>query len=86
MVDENTAPELMERYGDRLAHVHLHDNKGGDADLHLPLGAGDMEVERYVRLLKASGYDATITLEVFTPDKHYVAYSRDVLRRMWDAP
>jgi hypothetical protein len=30
------------------------------------------------------GYDGTITLEVFTPDKHYLGYSRDVLRRTWD--
>jgi sugar phosphate isomerase/epimerase len=84
MVEQNTTPELIERYGARLAHVHLHDNKGGRADLHLPLGAGEIDVAKYVRLLKQSGYDGTITLEVFTPDRHYVAYSRDVLRRIWD--
>jgi hypothetical protein len=34
--------------------------------------------------LKRAGYDGTITLEVFTPDKHYLTYSRDVLRKLWD--
>ena len=27
---------------------------------------------------------ALLTLEVFAPDQHYLAYSRDVLRRTWD--
>lgn len=85
LVEHNTTDELLAAYGGRLRHVHLHDNKGGSADLHLPLGAGTLEVERYVRSLKRSGYDGTITLEVFTPDRFFLTYSRDILRRMWDA-
>lgn len=84
VVTRNTADEIIRVYGHRLRHVHLHDNKGGNADLHLPLGAGTMEVARHVHTLKASGYDGTITLEVFSPDRNYLRYSRDVLRRMWD--
>jgi len=34
--------------------------------------------------LKKCGYDGTITLEVFTPDRQFLAYSRDVLRKIWD--
>ncbi len=68
----------------RLRHVHLHDNKGGGADLHLPLGAGTMNFARHVRTLKASGYDGRITLEVFSEDRRYLAHSRDILRRLWD--
>jgi hypothetical protein len=75
---------ILDRHGDRLRHVHLHDNRGGSQDLHLPLGAGNLDTRRHVRALKAAGYDGTITLEVFTPDWHYLAYSRDVLRRLWD--
>jgi sugar phosphate isomerase/epimerase len=81
---QNTTESILNKYGGRVRHVHLHDNKGGDADLHLPLGAGTMDWVRLVKALKASGYDGTITLEVFTPDKHYLAYSRDMLRRVWD--
>jgi sugar phosphate isomerase/epimerase len=74
----------LEAFGPRLRHVHLHDNKGGSADLHLPLGAGTLDAARYVRCLKAAGYDGTITLEVFTPDRQFFVYSRDVLRRLWN--
>jgi sugar phosphate isomerase/epimerase len=44
-----------------------------------------MDVAGAVRALKANGFDGTITLEVFSPDRHYLEYSRDLLRRMWDA-
>jgi len=80
----NTTEEILAKYGPRLRHVHLHDNKGGFADLHLPLGTGTVDVRAAIRALKRAGYDGTITLEVFTPYKHYVTYSRDVLRRLWD--
>ena len=84
-VPRNTAEDLIRVYGQRLRHVHIHDNKGGHLDLHLPIGAGNIDYLHLVKVLKASGYDGTITLEVFTPDRHHLAYSRDVLRRMWEA-
>jgi sugar phosphate isomerase/epimerase len=83
-VTENTAEDLIRTYGHRLKHVHLHDNNGGYADLHLPLGAGTMDVPRYVKALKHSGYDATITLEVFSEDTHYLKHSAQILQSMWD--
>ncbi len=86
MTAHNTAEEILAAYGPRLRHVHLHDNRGGSEDLHLPLGAGTVDVRRHIAALKRCGYDGTITLEVFTPDRHYLAHSRDVLRRMWDEP
>jgi sugar phosphate isomerase/epimerase len=83
-VTQNTAPELIRRFKDRLAHVHLHDNRGGHADLHLALGMGDLDVAGAVRVLRESGYDATITLEVFARDRHFLGYSRDRLRALWE--
>ena len=83
MVLHSTVGELLAAYGPRLRHVHLHDNKGGSADLHLPLGTGTVDLREAVRLLQASGYDGTITLEVFTPDRHHLAYSRDLLQQVW---
>ena len=83
LVLESTVDELLAAYGPRLRHVHLHDNKGGAADLHLPLGTGSVDVRRAVRALQSCGYDGTITLEVFTPDRHHLAYSRDLLQRIW---
>lgn len=63
---------------------NLHDNKGGQADLHLPLGAGTVDLRASVAALQAYGYDGTITLEVFTPDRRHLMYSRDVLRNAWN--
>ncbi len=84
LVQKNTADEMLERWSSRLRHVHVHDNKGGSEDLHLPLGAGNMDVRAIVRALKRCKYDGTVTLEVFTPDRHFLKYSADVLRRFWN--
>src|SRR5690348_10907618 len=84
MVPLNTSEMILAAYGTRLRHVHLHDSRGGTADLHLPLGAGNVDLRGTLGALKRCGYDGTITLEVFTPDRHYLAYSRDILRQIWD--
>ena len=85
LVEENTTEEILAAYGSRLRHVHLHDNRGGNHDLHLPLGAGTVDFQMCVRALKKAGYDGTITLEVFTPDRHFVKYSAEQLRRWWES-
>jgi sugar phosphate isomerase/epimerase len=84
LVPSNMTEAILARYGQRLRHVHLHDNKGGGADLHLPLGSGTVDLKSAVRALKACGYDGTITLEVFTPDREYLRISRNILRNVWN--
>lgn len=84
LVTSNTTGEIAAKYGDRIKHVHLHDNNGGGADLHLPLGSGLMDIPKEIGLLQKTGYDDTITLEVFSEDKHYLEYSRDTLREIWN--
>jgi sugar phosphate isomerase/epimerase len=81
----NLTPDLLETLPGRLAHVHLSDNKGGDADLHLPLGVGTIDWRWAIDVLKRSGFDDTITLEVFSPDDEYLAISRRKVRHLWDA-
>jgi len=83
-VEEHTAPSLLHAFGPRLKHVHMHDNKGGRKDLHMPLGTGTIDYRYQVECLKGCGYDGTITLEVFADDRHYLSYSRDVLRNLWE--
>jgi sugar phosphate isomerase/epimerase len=83
-VSYNTTEEILKAHGKRLRHVHLHDNKGGHADLHLPLGTGTVDLRRSVEALQRCGYDGTITLEVFTPDRRHLMYSRDLLRETWN--
>ncbi len=81
----NSAPEIIAHYGPRIRHVHLHDNKGGSTDLHLPLGAGTIDYETILGVLKASGYDGTITLEVFSRDGALFRHSQERLRKVWDS-
>jgi len=80
----NYADELLDAFGDRLAHVHVSDNVGGKDDLHLPLGAGNIRWGRMLKLLRRCGYDDTITVEVFSSDRRYLLHSRDRLRALWD--
>ncbi|HVS54384.1 MAG TPA: TIM barrel protein [Opitutaceae bacterium] len=79
----NYATELIARFASRLAHVH--DNRGGHANLHLALGMGDIDFAACLGTLRGSGYGGTITLEVFSRDRHSLAHSRDRLRELWAA-
>jgi sugar phosphate isomerase/epimerase len=83
MVPHNTTGEILQAWSSRLRHVHLHDNRGGREDLHMPLGAGTLNLRACLTDLNKAGFDGTVTLEVFTPDRHFLAYSRDVLRALW---
>ncbi|HVV72651.1 MAG TPA: sugar phosphate isomerase/epimerase family protein [Verrucomicrobiae bacterium] len=84
LTEQNTTEDILAHYGSRLRHVHLHDNRGGSADLHLPLGAGNLDIAQHLRALQNCNYDGTITLEVFTPDRRYLEFSREILRQLWD--
>lgn len=81
--EPNRTAALLKAFGDRLAHVHVSDNRGGAADLHLPLGAGTIDWKGHIRLLKEAGWDGTVTLEVFSRDREYLRASRLAWLRMW---
>lgn len=73
---------LLKAFGKRLAHVHFSDNRGRTDD-HMPLGAGRIDWQRAVRLLKQAGYDGTITLEVFATDRDLLLWSAERVRKWW---
>jgi len=75
---------MLKAFGERLAHVHVSDNRGRSDD-HTALGAGTIDYPKAMRLLRDYGYDGTITLEVFTPDRDYLLLSTRKLREWWDA-
>jgi len=79
----NRAEELLACFADRLEHVHVSDNKGGDDDLHLPLGVGNINWHWVVAVLKNAGYDGTITIEVFSEDDQYLLMSKRVFEKLW---
>lgn len=73
---------VFDRFGARLSHIHLSDNRGRTDD-HLPLGAGTIDWPHTIRLIKQSGYDATMTLEVFSADRDYLLLSAQKVRQWW---
>lgn len=78
--------EYLDRLGDKLLHVHLSENDG-TVDQHLSLGAsprGATNWPHHISKLKETGYDGTITLEVFSPEREHLLLSRDLLKRGWD--
>ncbi len=75
--------EFISVFGDRIHHVHANDNFGR-VDSHLPVGAGLIDFARIAKELRDSGYDDTMTVEVFSRDREYLRMSRDKLERLWD--
>jgi sugar phosphate isomerase/epimerase len=64
---ENTSFGFIKKYPDRIKHVHLHDNLGGDtpdSDLHLPPGKGSVEFKDIFDALNRIDYKKTATLEL----------------------
>lgn len=74
--------EFFNDFGDKIIHLHVHDNNGV-VDEHLPLGAGDINWPNMVKIIKSSGFDSTITLEVFAKDRDYLLISKEKLLRWW---
>ena len=74
--------DFIERFADRIGHVHASDNFGKE-DNHLPVGAGTADFRKIVKALKGIGYDETMTLEVFSRDKEYLRQSREKLTAMF---
>lgn len=81
----NRSEELLANWGDRLAHVHLSDNRGGHDDEHLPLGVGNINWLWVARLLKNVSYDDTVTIEVFGDDEDYLVMSRRKFEQLWQS-
>ena len=58
--------ELLEAYGDRLAHVHLADGTGSRNDEHLVPGRGTQPCAEVLERLALNGYNGIVVLEVNT--------------------
>lgn len=64
-----------------IVHVHFSDSLGFDE--HLPIGKGNIDYEKVVKLLKKIGYERNITFEVFTDNRMEVVKSREKIKRFW---
>lgn len=56
--------ETLARLRPRLRHVHLSNNAGKGWDSHLPLDEGVLELDRFLRALRADGFAGTVSLEL----------------------
>jgi sugar phosphate isomerase/epimerase len=81
--EPNRTAELVDAFGDRLAHVHVNDNLGLE-DLHLPLGAGSIDWPDVVGVLRGAGYDGTVTIEIFSRQPAHVESSVRLWRDWWN--
>jgi len=79
----NLAEEFFKKLGEHIVHLHLSDNKGW-CDDHIPLGCGNIKWSKMVKIIRKYGYDGTITLEIFSPDRDYLLLSRDKLLKWWN--
>jgi len=71
LTDVNTSCGFVEQYPERIKHIHLHDNRGGDSyldDLHLPPGEGIINFKKIFDRLSGIAYKRTITLELTPPE------------------
>lgn len=65
--DKNKSLDFIGAYPDRIAHVHIHDNIGGNTyyeDLHLPLGEGRIDFAPILRALADLPQEITVTFEM----------------------
>jgi sugar phosphate isomerase/epimerase len=83
-VGRNRFNQILSAFKDRLAHVHLSDNRMRDDD-HLPLGTGRIDWDEVVKAIKKSGYDGTFTMEVFSTDRRYVLASVEKFKELWQS-
>jgi len=74
--DDQRILDFIRKFGHRIGHVHLSDNLG-QRDDHFPLGKGTIDFEIFAQALKQSGYNDTITLEIFTEDRRQLQSSKE---------
>ncbi len=80
MVWREQAPEILERYGDRLYAVHIHDNNGA-MDSHWIPGEGSICWEKVMGVIARSAYEGPLLLELSCHDRDAERY----LKRAYEA-
>lgn len=64
---KNRAFDFIERFPERIRHIHVHDNRGGNRvkdDLHLSVGEGIIDFQSILGAFIRIPYQGTMTLEV----------------------
>ena len=67
LTEKNTSFDFIKKYPERIMHIHLHDNMGGNSprdDLHLTPGKGIVDFKNIFKRLREIGYNRTVTVEL----------------------
>jgi len=80
--DGSRIRQFVKRFAARIDHVHISDNNGS-ADEHLPPGGGSIDFQWLVSVLKAAGFNATVTFEIFTGKPGDLESSREKFIQWW---
>lgn len=72
--------EFVAEHRDRISHVHLNDTRVAE-DGHVPFGSGTLDFDAILDPLR-SGWQGTLSLEVFTFDWEYIEMSAERLDRL----
>lgn len=72
---------FIRRFGDRIDHLHISDNRGKRDD-HIRLGKGTVDLRGIARALKDIGYNGTATLEIFSDDLSDLKASLAYMKRL----
>jgi sugar phosphate isomerase/epimerase len=75
--------KFIRTFGKKIEHIHMHDNRGSDD--HFPLGLGELEYEKVAGALKKTGYNKTITFEVFAKEHDLAAFSAEKFKKAWNS-
>lgn len=70
--------EFIRLFPDRIGHIHISDNNG-KKDEHLKVGKGNIDFVKFTEHIKSSGYDDTMTFEIFSPDPDDLVESREII-------
>ncbi len=82
IAQKNQTPMILDKLSKKLTHIHISGNHGKH-DEHLPIGKGNINWASMLGAVKKTGYDGTISLEVFTSQKERLA-DKPKLRKIWD--
>lgn len=74
--------DLIRRFGERLGHLHFSDNSGR-SDEHLAIGKGTISFPGLVKSIIATGYDDSLTLEIFENDRQLLVKSRETVKELF---
>jgi sugar phosphate isomerase/epimerase len=79
---KNICLKFIKMFRKRIGHFHVSDNFGFEDD-HIPLGCGIIDFDKIFSALKKTGYNDTMTLEVFPNDRDYLFLSLKKAKELW---